>query len=279
MLAELLQRHGIGADVLSRGFGRASGVVEQVDAEGSAQRFGDEPLEMARAGLRVVVGANRYRAGLLAEQQPAAGNAAPSSQAHLHLLDDGFQHRRLARALDVVLLTREDVRDWLLPAGNLREPLAALRRAHVIVLREDEAADLAPLARCQSPAQIWIIRRELLLPPEPPKRPLVFCAIARPQSLLAMLRQAGVTPAATVLKPDHHFWSPADIHQLLQGARQAHADGFITTAKDAVKLSAEWLQVLSSAGPLAVARLRVQLLDEDQALTTLRQIAPNAPPG
>jgi tetraacyldisaccharide 4'-kinase len=86
----------------------------------------------------------------------------------VHLLDDGFQHRRLARDLDVVLLTLEDARDWLLPAGNLREPLSSLGRADVVVVREDEAAELAGLTKGM---QVWTIRRELVLPAERPQRP------------------------------------------------------------------------------------------------------------
>ena len=60
----------------------------------------------------------------------------------MHLLDDGFQHRQLARDVDIVLLTQADVEDTLLPAGNLREPLAALAEADVVVLREEEADSL-----------------------------------------------------------------------------------------------------------------------------------------
>ena len=63
----------------------------------------------------------------------------PSERLVVHLLDDGFQHRQLARDVDIVLLTQEDVEDTLLPAGNLREPLAALAEADVVVLREEEA--------------------------------------------------------------------------------------------------------------------------------------------
>ena len=81
------------------------------------------------------VGAERFAAGEAAE---AKADAAASTVRRVHLLDDGFQHRQLARAVDVVLVTAEDLEDALLPAGNRREPLAALRRADVVVLREEE---------------------------------------------------------------------------------------------------------------------------------------------
>ena len=86
-LAQLLRERGFAVDVLSRGYGRQSKVVERVTTGGSAEEFGDEPLLIAEAaGVPVFVGANRYRAGMLAE----ASAAGPV----LHLLDDGFQHRR-----------------------------------------------------------------------------------------------------------------------------------------------------------------------------------------
>jgi tetraacyldisaccharide 4'-kinase len=256
-LADLLQRHGFTVDVLSRGYRRAGTGAEPVDAAGSASHFGDEPLELAQAGLKVFVAAERFAAGTLAEQ------AIPPHARHLHLLDDGFQHRRLARQRDIVLLTRDDVHDWLLPVGNLREPLAALARAQIAVLREEDVASLAAIVHRHSRARIWKIRRELVLPFDLPRRPIVFCGIARPANLFAMLRAQGVEPAAELAFPDHHPYSPADLDRI--AAASPEADGFLTTAKDAVKLPPG-----SLPGPVAVARLQVTFLDEAAALHHLR---------
>jgi len=99
-LGTLLKEHGIAFDVLSRGYGRSSTEVAIVDPLGTPEQFGDEPLLIARKlGVPVVVGANRYQAGLLAEEK------LPSK---LHLLDDGFQHRRLHRDFDIVMLADSD---------------------------------------------------------------------------------------------------------------------------------------------------------------------------
>src|SRR5262249_8054956 len=118
LLGELLKQRQIPFDVLSRGYGRKSKGVRLVDPAGEAAEFGDEPLLIARRpGVPVVVGENRYHAGLLAEQRFGP---------QLHLLDDGFQHRALARDFDVVALTLVDLNDRLLPAGRLREPLTSL---------------------------------------------------------------------------------------------------------------------------------------------------------
>ena len=109
-LAELLRERDLAVDVLSRGYGRRSEATAKVDPQGSAQNFGDEPLLMARAGVLVYVGDSRYEAGMLAERD--AGSP------RVHLLDDGFQHRQLARNVDVVVLHRGDFADQLLPAGD-----------------------------------------------------------------------------------------------------------------------------------------------------------------
>ena len=71
--------------------------MERVAPEGPANRFGDEPLMIAQAGIPVFVAGSRYQAGLLAERTLVAGSS------HVHLLDDGFQHRELARKVDIVL--------------------------------------------------------------------------------------------------------------------------------------------------------------------------------
>src|SRR6202158_675928 len=109
LLGELLKARGIKFDVLSRGYGRRSRGVRLVDPAGLPQEFGDEPLLIARKlQVPVVVGEDRYEAGRFAESKFGA---------QLHLLDDGFQHRALARDFDIVLVTPQDANDRLLPSG------------------------------------------------------------------------------------------------------------------------------------------------------------------
>ncbi len=250
LLVEMLRSAGHAVDVLSRGYGRSGKGVERVEPAGTAARFGDEPMLLARRlAVPVWVGADRYAAGLAAET---------ARDARVHVLDDGFQHRRLARVADIVLLTQADLDDGLLPAGNLREPLPALARAHVIVLREDEADAL----RSYVPAgkTIWIVRRTLSLAGAAPVRPLVFCGIARPAGFMAMLAVAGVVPADHAHFPDHHAYGMGDLTRLLAAARAAGADGFVTTAKDDVKLTPAMRTRLEEHGPVAVAELRTELV-------------------
>jgi tetraacyldisaccharide 4'-kinase len=266
LLARLAQQSGMRVDVLSRGFGRASAAVERVDPEGNAGRFGDEPLELARAGIEVFVGAERYAAGLVAEEAGGRG---------VHVLDDGFQHRQLARDLDVALLTAEDATDWLLPAGNLREPLRALGRADAIVVREEEAAGLAGILQ-RYPAAVWVIRRRLRLPDTMPKRPIAFCGIARPEGFFGGLAEAGCASAARIAFSDHHRYPAPDVARLAELARVLKADGFVTTAKDEVKLG-EFRERLQAVGMLAVAEIEVELVDESGLRRELARLAGPSP--
>lgn len=269
-LAKILHQREYAVRILTRGYKRSSKQVERVDPKGDAARFGDEPMLLAqRSGVPVYVGADRYEAGLMAQD-------SPENAMIVHLLDDGFQHRQLARDLDIVLLTRKDVNDVLLPAGDLREPLTALRNADIIVVREDEAESLddfiSVLTRESGPPAVWHIRRTLRFSSPaaiPPKRPLAFCGIARPESFTAMLAQEGVTAASTVSFPDHHRYTHRDIDRLVEEARSHKADGFVTTEKDAVKLTLELRGRLEWLGPLLVPELEVVFLDERTVLEQL----------
>jgi tetraacyldisaccharide 4'-kinase len=261
-LAELLCEAGWHVDVLSRGYGRTGRGVARVEvsAENAAAKFGDEPVLIAqRTGVPVWVGAERYAAGRAAE----AANDTPHTNSRVHLLDDGFQHRKLARAFEVVLVTAEDLDDTLLPAGNLREPHAALARADAVVVRQDEVDRVAkrvwPLLR--EGAQLWTVRRALRFP-EPlgvlaaGLRPLAFCAIARPEDFSLALRHAGCGIVDTVVLPDHAAYSPSRMQEIVAFAHKLKATGLVTTEKDAVKLSAAARAQLESAvGPLAIVAL------------------------
>jgi tetraacyldisaccharide 4'-kinase len=260
-LARLLERDGFRPDVLSRGYGRSNQKIERVDSAGDAQRFGDEPLLIARAsGVPVYVGARRYEAGLLAEAEPGGEGR------RVHLLDDGFQHRQLARDVDIVVMHRSDLQDRLLPAGRLREPLSSLERADVIVLRQEDA-DLESTLRVYVGKQcrFWRVRRTLEIS-SPAKRALAFCAIARPAEFYAGLASAGVEVVERKSFRDHHRYTAADIDRLAELGRCHRCDAFVTTAKDEVKLSTAMRQRLDAVAPLRIASLVVEMEDEGAVL-------------
>jgi tetraacyldisaccharide 4'-kinase len=263
-LARLLQREGLAPDVLSRGYGRSHPTVERVDPAGSADQFGDEPLLIARStGVPVYVGTNRYQAGLLAES--GIGNKG------VHLLDDGFQHRQLARDLDIVVIHRSDLQQRLLPAGRLREPLASLRRAGIIVLRhEDAELESTIRVHTQSECRFWRVRRTLALP-SPSQRAVAFCAVARPSEFFAGLASVGAGLAEQVRFRDHHRYTMADIDRLAELGRRVGCDAFVTTAKDEVKLDATMQLRLNTVAPLQTAALTVEIEDEKAALDDMRK--------
>ena len=272
MLARILRHRGYAVRILTRGYGRSSHAISRVEPFDDAAWHGDEPVLLAqRSGVPVYVGADRYQAGVMAEQNE------PSEKLIVHLLDDGFQHRRLVRDVDIVLLTQEDVADSLLPAGNLREPLSAVAEADIVVLREEEADALrsvvAGLSEPRDRPAVWVIRRTLSLGEGGdvalPTKPFAFCGIARPESFTKMLAAQGYEPMDTMIFPDHHAYDEDDMLQLLARARQVEANGFVTTEKDAVKLMPILHDRLETIGPIIVARLSVELLDEQESLSQL----------
>lgn len=259
LLGQLLQKRGIPFDVLSRGYGRKSNGVLEVDPNGSPDQFGDEPLLIARRlNCSVVVGESRYQAGLYSEKKYGP---------RLHILDDGFQHRALLRDFDIVLLTAEDIHDRLLPSGRLREPFSSLNRADAIVTTS--GMNLTP----PTTKPIWRIRRSLEVS-DPPLRPIVFCGIARPQNLIAQLRAMGVEPIATKFYGDHHAYTSVDTSELAALRQQTGATGFITTEKDQINLG----PLIDLLNPIAIARVQMQLQDPAAALNTIfRRIGDRKP--
>lgn len=277
-LAEMMKARGWSVDVLSRGYRRSGSAVERVqtDTEFATERYGDEPLMIAkRADVPVWVAEQRLDAGHAAEN--SGGSTGGTKR--IHLLDDGFQHRQLARAVNIALITERDMDDALLPAGNLREPLKALRRADIVVVREEERVSvLRPLGSLlPSSTTLWTIRRSLSFPAAKPVLSLTgeahgylaFCAIARPEDFLRDLRAANVCVTDAATFPDHHGYSLQDIDKVIAAFDRSAAKSFMTTEKDAVKLTAPMRERLESYGQLIVAQLDVRFSDETKVASDL----------
>jgi tetraacyldisaccharide 4'-kinase len=247
-LAELGHR----AAVVSRGYRRQSRGV-QIVADTASIRLdpedaGDEPFLLARRLPRVpvIVGANRYEAARLAVER---------FHATAVVLDDGFQHKTLVKNLEIVMTRARN--PWgngrLLPGGPLREPLAALARAHLIVATEARSAvDLedvrtaatrwAPavpvLTARYAPVECWEAERmrARTLSSLEGARLLAFAGIASPRGFGTTLGELGVHVLDQVAFPDHHWYSPEDLRRLSLRARELGAEGLITTEKDWVRL-------------------------------------------
>ena len=230
---------------------------------------GSAPDELAMFSRRcpaeaAVADPDRWKAGARAVKEHGA---------NVIVLDDGFQHRRLARNLDIVLIdaTCPFGYERLLPRGLLREPLSSLERADVLAItRADQVPgdDLDALARrvrslargkpvvraVHRPAGFVSLAGEAMETPRGSCRALLFAAIARPAAFEQTVRDQGLTPVAARWYPDHHSYTTTDAAELAALARNAGADMLLTTEKDAVKLvglHADW--------PCPVAALRVDI--------------------
>jgi tetraacyldisaccharide 4'-kinase len=192
LLSELLKGREIKFDILSRGYGRATRGVAMVDPAGSARDFGDEPLLLARRlTVPVVVGEERYQAGVFAEKKFGP---------QLHLLDDGFQHRSLARDFDIVLITPKIFAIACFQgdgcgAFNLAPPGRCCRAYQRCV------AGFLPL----DGKLVWRVRRGIV-PTNVPARPVVLRHCPA-KNFVLQLRTAGIEPVAEAFYRDHHAYA------------------------------------------------------------------------
>jgi tetraacyldisaccharide 4'-kinase len=292
-LAQALSARGLRVDVLSRGYGRQSKLAARVLPDGSAEDFGDEPLLIAReTGVPVYVSAQRYDAGLLAEldartKAPCISAPCPilsrsmrkggkprtttddeeNHQLIVHLLDDGFQHRQLARDVDILMLNKRDWQDWLLPAGNLREPLKAIHRASVIAIPANEPELEAALHVWGWNGPVWRLHRTMDIPAV--SGPVAaFCGIARPQQFFAGLEDAGLEVALQLAFPDHFTYTRRVLEELIANAREKEATAIITTEKDLIRLG-NLVSIFPQSMPLVTGRLRIKIENQAEAIDWL----------
>lgn len=232
-LAEALRDRGFHPVILSRGYGRTSRGVLVVGSNGASnwKESGDEPFLMKRrlGNVPVVVGADRYRAGLFAERKQL-GN--------IFILDDGFQHRRLHRDVDIVTIDpiEWEAGDILLPAGRWREPKSAIERAHIACVQEIPGIAVPTLSIPSFTVRTeiqGIYKEDAPVPIEGLKGRAViaFAGIAKPERFFAALESLGIRPVRCVRFRDHHPYSSRDIEKL-------GGEVLITTEKDAIRLDA-----------------------------------------
>ncbi len=269
-LARLFQGQGYKIAILSRGYGgTAKGVTRISDGKQIYARppaAGEEAYWLARTlpGVGVYTAPERHAAGLAAWREMTP---------NLFLLDDGFQHFQLHRDLDVVLLDADAPfgNGYLLPRGPLREPLAALAAARVLVLtryRPEKHRDRLESLQTRFPGKTIltaaIMPTRVFVFPEEQEMPLqglrqqnlfAFAGLARPRVFYDTLRDLGVNLTGCRDFPDHHPFSAHDLDFLATEARSLGAAGLITTAKDWARLGEKWDYSL----PLRVLEVEAQL--------------------
>lgn len=262
-IARHFREHGLRVAIISRGYG----------AEAGARN--DEALELELLLPDVPHVQNPDRVA-------GARMAIDELQCEAIVLDDAFQHRRIHRDLDIVLIDALQPFGYghLLPRGLLREPLSALRRADVVVLSRADLVSqeqrdeirrridrVAPKAMyieaAHRPQQLvgWPDVRESLDAMK--QRPVVaFCGIGNPEGFRQTLQRAGCQLAAFRIFPDHHPYGRKDVAELEQWAREANAQLVLCTLKDLVKIR------LAELGdcPLRALEVGIEIVSNRQLL-------------
>lgn len=297
LLARLASREGRRVCILTRGYGRRdeSKLVLVSDGErilADAREGGDEPrllAETLRGVAAVISDADRVRAARWAEEH---------LNSNLFILDDGFQHLRIARDLDIVTL--DATSPWggrrLLPAGRLREPIKGLARADLIIFtRAEQTVEIDSLrkeaVRLSSGRPVILARTRTrnirplseamlkddvteihLSPSSPDAQPVsleavaAFCALGNPSAFFAHLRNDGYQLCHTRAFPDHHVYQQSEVDELVFEARRAGAQSLMTTAKDAVKLRSLRFDL-----PCYVLEIELELDDEEKLFAAIRE--------
>jgi tetraacyldisaccharide 4'-kinase len=261
-LAEKFMAEGNRVAILSRGYRGSNGTSDEIE------------LMKRRLGERVTfgVGANRYEEGRKIEQKQPVD---------VFLLDDGFQHRKLSRNIDILMLdgSRKLKNEWLLPAGALREPVSACIRADLIIItRKFEQPDI--LARDSHEHQIFYAETRLLgfrklgteqtpvyvneLGPGPF---FAFCAIGNPAAFCGDLQRWHVPVAGKLYFRDHHRYSMTDVQKIEASAELAGAQALLTTEKDEQNLRG-----MSFRMPVYVSVIDFVLSSESELLAALARL-------
>lgn len=245
-IAGFLLAQGYRVAVLSRGYGGSLEGHACVVSDGattmlSANECGDEPYLLASTvpGLMVVIGTDRYAAGMLAMQQ-----LSPD----IFLLDDGFQHVRLHRDLNILLLdySRPFGNNMTLPAGMLREPCSALQRANIVIhtrapegaTADTDTGGIPAFVSCHTLVDLLPLGSRTSVPFShcKDKKVLAFAGIADPDSFFAGLSAQGLNLVHCLNFPDHVDYNRERYAEIADAMRRSGAEVLITTEKDGVKL-------------------------------------------
>jgi tetraacyldisaccharide 4'-kinase len=251
-IADLLLKNRRHPVVVSRGYGRKNESEALVVSDGKSvlvdsKTGGDEPVLIGHkvSGVPVIVGRKRHQ---------AAREALQRFSSDVVVLDDGFQHIQLRRTLDIALVDATDPfgNGKLFPAGILREPLTALKRAHaVLITKADQTEDVEQskhIIRANTRARIFTSRLcplDVVDCRSGELRPLSFLqgvevlalsGIARPASFTTLLRSLGAVVSAECIYPDHHDFKKTELADVYKKAADRKIGMIITTEKDAVRL-------------------------------------------
>lgn len=268
LLTGLLQEQGYQVGVLSRGFRRRGRKPIHCSPDSTVdwRMVGDEPAMIKNAfpGVWLGIGADRAESAAALQQKMGIRS--------VFLLDDGYQHRKLHRDVDIVCIHESVLRDRCIPQGYLREPVRALKRADLFFLisSEQEVEQMkevgSQLKKYFPSTQQFLLTQHVAgwvntttgeaADTLPFTNPVVLCGIARPDRFLSLLSASGITPAKTLFYPDHHPYTEYDILSL----RELYSQGLVTTEKDAIRM--QDLSVVPAEG-LWYLKMRLNFREND----------------
>ncbi len=242
-----------------------------------AQNYGDEPAILADScpDAKVIVNPDRVA---------AAAEAVNRFGAKVLIMDDGFQHRRLGRDLDIITIdsTSPFGYDKMLPAGLLREPIAALKRAGAAVITRCDQTEEAELSQIEKKLQsinpdMIIARaihapvcaksidsRQIRLEELRGKKVFAFCGIGNPEAFLNTIKRLGAELVGSKTYNDHHNYTANDIAQISQQAERLKTDLILTTEKDRTKIILNSQQM-----PLAYLAVELKFIAGEDKITRL----------
>ncbi len=284
-LAELLKERGYKPGLLTRGYGRQSPEPSLQAAAGESvppHHSGDEAQIFILSGVAPVgIGADRFDSGtrLLARFAP-----------NVLILDDGFQHRKLARDVDVVLIDALNPFGGgdVFPLGRLREPMAGLSRAGVVLITRCEASDLAapatrevrkwnaraPIFQSSVQPRAWVEHgsgKRIALADRPFQRVGAFCGLGNPATFRRTLEDLGVEIADWVVFDDHHRYRPRELSHLVEQMKISGATALVTTQKDAINLC-ETAGVIAPL-PLYWLEIGVRIEREEEFIRVVQEMS------
>jgi len=253
-LAQQYQARGTRVGIVSRGYrGRyKTPVVVVSDGQSvleSPCMVGDEPVMMAK-GLNRCNGPTSVPVVVSRDRVLGCQWLIDHFKIKVILLDDGFQHIRLHRDLNILLMDTTQANYALLPKGPMREPISAASRADVVLLTRweysspsfkmpDQINFTGPILHTFfSPAALIDLKKGISQPISTLSGMpiLALCGIGKPSQFIKMLEQLGAKICETMIFPDHHHYTAADMQKIENKARALGANAIITTEKDAVKI-------------------------------------------
>ncbi len=282
-VCRMLDAMGESVVVLSRGYGGKSSAPVVV-SDGNqifsvVHECGDEPVLLARSlpGVPIVVGKDRRAGGKLACEK-----FAPS----VIVIDDGFQYWQLHRDLDIVVIdaARPFGSGYVMPMGDLREPISGLRRAHAVLVNSPAAGrtesdklnhvlyTIAPDAQlfpCRRKPRRLLTGDSSVIDPAwlQGRRVVAFCGIGNPFSFCDTISSLGAVICEYITFPDHHAYTDADIDYVASRCKAHAAEAVVTTAKDAVRLEGK-----RSLSNLYVLDIELEIDDEKRFSELLKTV-------